>query len=494
MGTLSAGALADFLSQETLGLQIGGASRAARGGDSFEVLNPADGSRLASVAAGTAADVDDAVTAAENAFPAWSGLSAVDRAVHIHRFADLLDEHAGELALLESLDVGKVLTDAKGFDIPFGTEAFRFFADLSVHARHSEPLPVKGIEARQLHLPYGACGFVLPWNFPFLLLAWNIAPALAAGNTVVVKPAELTPLSTLFAGQLAREAGIPAGVLNVVTGFGQEAGAALAGHPRIKRIAFTGSPEIGRAVAQAASANLVPAKLELGGKGAAVVFDDVDIKQTASSLSGSITLNSGQVCCTATRWVVQRSIFDEFVAEAKAVLEASRLGAGQGEDTTLGPVVSAGQRQRILGYLENGCQQGASFLLEGGPAQPAGLEAGFFVKPALLTGPRDNVCVREEIFGPVAYVLPFDRDEDAVELVNESLYGLANSVWSDDLLRANALAEKLVAGNSWINAHNVFAYGLPYAGVNLSGLGGGVNSAHTYHDYLRDQTIGRPLT
>jgi aldehyde dehydrogenase (NAD+) len=493
MGTISMGLLDGFLAEETIGLHIDGERRVAREGGTIEVLNPGDGSHLATVASATAADVDDAVRAAEAAFPAWAALPANDRAVLIHRFADLLDDHAAELARLESLDVGKVLGDAEGFDIPFGTEAFRYFADLSVHLRRSEPLPVKGIEARQLHLPHGACGFIIPWNFPFLLLAWNVAPALAAGNTAVVKPAELTPLSALLASQLAEEAGIPKGVLNVVPGLGHEAGAALAEHPRIKRIAFTGSPEVGRAVAQAAAANLVPAKLELGGKGAAVVFDDVDVKQAAESLAGAITLNAGQVCCTATRWVVQRSIFDEFVDEARTVLEGAKLGAGGSEETTLGPVVSAQQRQRILRYLDDGQQQGASFLLEGGAARPPGVEDGFYVNPALLTGSPDNLCAREEIFGPVAYVMPFDREEDAVAMVNDSLYGLANSVWSEDLLRANAVAESLVAGNSWINAHNVFAYGLPYGGINLSGFGGGVNSAQTFRDYLRDQTIGRPL-
>lgn len=482
-----------LLSRPLIGLHIDGESKPGAEGATIAVLNPADGSRLATVAAATASDVDAAVAAAEAAFPAWAGMPAQDRAVVIHRFADLLEQHTEELARLESLDVGKVLADAEGFDIPFATQAFRYFADLSIHARPSEPLALKGVEARQLHVPYGACGFIIPWNFPFLLFAWNVAPALAAGNTAVVKPAELTPLTALLAADLAREAGFPDGVLNVVPGYGGEAGAALAAHPRIKRIAFTGSPEIGRVVAQAAAANLVPAKLELGGKGAAVVFDDVDVAETASSLAGAITLNAGQVCCTATRWLVQRPIFDELVGQACATLESAKLGDGTAEGTTLGPVVSETQRQRILRYLDAGQQQGASFLLEGGAERPDGLEDGFFVRPALLTGPVDNVCVHEEIFGPVAYVVPFDREEEAISIVNSSSYGLANSVWSADLGRANAVAERLVAGNSWINAHNVFAYGLPYGGINLSGFGGGVNSPQTFRDYLRDQTIGRPL-
>jgi aldehyde dehydrogenase (NAD+) len=493
MATTSAGLIDGFISDSTIPLYIDGEWRAARSGAEIEVRRPADGTHLATIAAAGAADVDDAVAAAEGAFPAWAALSAPERAVIIHRFADLIEENMEEIARLEAQDVGKLVGDAAGFDIPFSAEAFRYFADLSVHVRASEPIALKEIEARQIRVPYGACGFIIPWNFPFMLFAWNVAPALAAGNTAVVKPAELTPLTTLLACRLAEAAGIPPGVLNVVPGDGAEAGSALAGHPRIKRIAFTGSPEIGRMVAQAAAGNLVPAKMELGGKGAAVIFDDVDVRETGSALAGAIMLNSGQVCCTATRWLVQRSIFDELVDVASAKLSAATIGENLNADTTLGPVVSEKQRQRILGYLEAGRDEGAHFALEGGAARPAGVEDGFYVSPALLTGSPDNVCAREEIFGPVAYVMPFDDAEEAVELVNRSSYGLANSVWSADLGRANSVAERLVAGNSWINAHNVFAYGLPYGGVNLSGFGGGVNSPQTYFDYLRHQTIARPL-
>ncbi|MGD9714809.1 MAG: aldehyde dehydrogenase [Thermomicrobiales bacterium] len=487
------GLLDKFLSQPEIGLFIDGEWRGAHNGGEIDVVRPADGVPFAKIAAATAADIDDAVAAAERASTLWGSLPAPDRAVILHRFADLIDENVEELARLEAMDVGKVVADARGFDIPFSAQAFRYFADLSVHMRVSEPLALKEIEARQVRVPYGACGFIIPWNFPFMLFAWNVAPALAAGNAAVVKPAELTPLSTLLACLLAEEAGIPAGVLNVVPGHGAEAGASLAEHPRIKRIAFTGSPEVGRAVAQAAAANLVPSKLELGGKGAAIVFDDVDVVATADALAGAITLNAGQVCCTATRWFVQRPIFDELVEAASRQLSGLTLGQSLDEEADLGPVVSAAQQKRILDYLDAGRKDGASFILEGGPREPKGSEEGFYVSPALLTGPADNICAREEIFGPVAYVMPFDDEADAVSMVNSSAYGLANSVWSADIGRANDVAERMVAGNSWINAHNVFAYGLPYGGVNLSGFGRGVNSSQTYLDYLRPQTIARPL-
>jgi aldehyde dehydrogenase (NAD+) len=337
------------------------------------------------------------------------------------------------------------------------------------------------------------CGFIFPWNFPFTLLCWGIAPALAAGNTVVVKPSEVTPLSSLFVAKLAAEAGLPDGVLNVVNGDGANVGAALAAHRGIKRMSFTGSPEVGKKIGEVCGRNLVPCKLELGGKGAAVVFDDVDVETAATQLAGAITLNTGQVCCTATRWMIHEKIYDRFVGQVTSVLKQTKIGPGLDRDTQMGPLVSEVQRQRVLGYLERGQATGANVVLAGGKISPPQGANGFYVQPALLEGADDNVCCREEIFGPCAYLLRF-KDEDAViAQVNQLAYGLANSVWSADLKRANRVAERLVAGNSWINAHNVFAYGLPYGGVNLSGTGGGVNSPETFNDYLRSQTIARPL-
>jgi acyl-CoA reductase-like NAD-dependent aldehyde dehydrogenase len=482
-----------FLGQDPVPLFIGGVWRTARAGEVIDVRQPADGGPLAKVACGDKAEIDDAVAAANRAFPAWSEMAPADRATLLHRYADAIEDHVELLAQLESLDVGKPVTGAVDFDIPFAVEGFRYFADLSVHIRRSTPLPVAHIEARQIQVPYGPCGFIFPWNFPFLLFAWGIAPALAAGNTVVVKPAELTPLTSLYACHLAEEVGIPAGVINVVAGLGHTAGAALGRNTDIRRMSFTGSPEVGREVAAESGRNLIPCKLELGGKGAAVVFNDVDISATARKLANAITGNAGQVCCTATRWLVHESVVDELVAEAKNVLAEVVIGAGTDPATTMGPLVSETQRRRVLSYIDKGLATGATALLEGGPIGPAGHEEGYFVKPALLAGGPDNICAREEIFGPVAYIIPFHDEDEAVTTVNRSRYGLANSVWSADLNRAERVAERLVAGNTWVNAHNVFAYGLPYAGVNLSGNGGGVNSPETLMDYLRPQTIARPL-
>jgi aldehyde dehydrogenase (NAD+) len=480
----------DFLSQP-VPHHIGGQSRMSATG---KVLNPSDGSVLAEVALGGAAEIDLAVAAAEKAFPAWAALRPNERAVLLHRFADALEKHSAELAQLESLDVGKAIAAAEGFDVPFGIQCLRYFADLSMTAQYSVPLAIKNIEARTWRVPYGVCGFIFPWNFPFTLLCWGVAPALAAGNTVVVKPSEVTPLSSLFAAKIAAEAGLPPGVLNVVNGEGANAGAALSSHPRIKRMSFTGSPEVGKKIGEVCGRNLVPCKLELGGKGAAVVFDDVDVDSAATQLAGAITLNTGQVCCTATRWMIHEKIYDRFVGKVTDVLKQTKIGPGMDRDTQMGPLVSEVQRQRVLGYLERGKASGARTVLDGGRVSPPDAANGFYVQPALLEGSDDNVCCREEIFGPCAYLLKFKDEEAAIAQVNQLAYGLAKSVWSADLKRANRVAERMVAGNSWINAHNVFAYGLPYGGTNLSGTGGGVNSPETFHDYLRSQTIARPLS
>jgi acyl-CoA reductase-like NAD-dependent aldehyde dehydrogenase len=454
------------------------------------VLNPADGELLANVSLGAAPEIEFAVQSAHKAFPAWAAKSPNERAIILQRLADRMAQDAAVLAQIESLDVGKSINAAEAFDIPFGIEALRYFADLSVHAQYSVPLAVKNIEAYVHRAPFGVCGFIFPWNFPFDLLLWGVAPALAAGNTVVVKPSEVTPLSTLYVAKLAAEVGLPPGVLNVVMGNGSGAGAALTHHPLVRRMSFTGSPEVGAQIGESCGRRLIPCKLELGGKGAAVVLSDADVADAAAKLADALTLNTGQVCCTATRWVVHESVFDDFVSAATLALSTVKIGPGLDRGTKMGPLVSENQRQRVLGYFDKGVADGGRVLLKGGRGEQS---HGFFVKPWLLEGNAENICFREEIFGPAACVTRFDSEAEAVGLVNHLDYGLANSVWTRNPARGKRVAEQLVAGNAWINAHNVFAYGLPYGGINRSGLGGGVNSPATFYDYLRAQTIARPL-
>jgi aldehyde dehydrogenase (NAD+) len=481
-----------FLGDSPLGLFIDGRLLQSKSGRVLSTRNPATDSPIADFADGDAEDVDRAVASAAAAFErsAWSGLAPANRAIVLHRLADLIEERIHVIAQLESLDVGKPLNQPTSFDVPHVAKTFRYYADLAIQISYRELIGAPGVEAYTFRSPYGVCGFVLPWNFPFLLLGWNIAPALAAGNTVVIKPSEETPLSTLYFAMLAKEAGVPDGVVNVVTGTGAKAGAYLASHPGLARVAFTGSPEVGRLVAVAAAKNLIPCKLELGGKGAAIVFDDVDAEAVAQELANAITLNSGQVCCTATRWLVHENIYDRFVSSTSTMLAKLRIGDPLNPETQMGPVVSDKQRQRILTYLDKGDSEGASTILK---SQVLAGNQGYFVTPALLAGAAENICAREEIFGPAAYILKFSTDNEAISLVNGSRYGLANSVWSSDIPRARRISEALVAGNCWINTHNLFVHGLPYGGTNLSGLGGGVLGPDAITDYLRSQSIARLL-
>ncbi|MDY0170508.1 MAG: aldehyde dehydrogenase family protein [Thermoguttaceae bacterium] len=483
----------DFLKSGCVQGVIGGQQVASSGNQTFTTVDPGSGEVLAEVSAMQPDDVDRAVGAASEAFAKsnWAKLPPNERAVMLHRLADEVEKRKGIIAQIEALDCGKIYAQAEG-DVQNFVDTMRYFVDMALHVQHRDALPVARHEAWMVRHPWGPCGFIFPWNFPFLLAGWGTAPALAAGNTVVIKPAEDTPLSTIYLGRLAKEVGIPDGVINVVPGLGEVAGAALAAHPGLKRMSFTGSPEVGRLVAEACGRNLVPVKLELGGKGAAVVFDDVDVDGTAEKLAQAITFHTGQVCCDATRWLVHESVYSQFIDACIARLREIVVGYQMDQGTQMGPVVNQKQLQRVLGYLKRGQEEGAQVVLEGGAADVPG-RCGHYVKPALLAGSLDNVAAREEIFGPVAFIASFREEDEAVAMANSTDYGLANSVWTNDLARAQRMAEAMVAGSSWINAHNVFPHGVPYAGVNKSGMGGGVLSIHTLLDYWRSQSVVRPL-
>ncbi|WP_067868454.1 aldehyde dehydrogenase family protein [Neptuniibacter marinus] len=481
-----------FLSQ-SIPQFINGTWINSESGKTTDVIDPSSGSKIATVSSGDAQDVNLAVVTADKAFKNWSALSPAERAQYLNRLADKLESESETLAQLEALDVGKAFVNADGFDIPFGIECVRYYADLAVNADYGKTLDLKDMDARVHRAPYGVCGFIFPWNFPFDLLMWNVIPALAAGNTVVIKPAELTPLTTLYVCKLAEEVGIPAGVINVVVGAGRAVGTPLIEHPKTRRISFTGSSGVGKQIASMCGQRPIPCKLELGGKGAAVVFDDADIDNAVEQLAGAITLNTGQVCCTATRWLIHENIYDQFVEKVTTKLKSTVIGPGIDPKTEMGPVVSQAQQNTVLEYLDKGLTEGAVEVLAGGKVSVNGHDGGYYVSPYLLTGSPNNICFKEEIFGPAAFLVKFKTEGEALELVNSLEYGLANSVFSRDIERCNRVAEQMIAGNSWINAHNVFAYGLPYGGINMSGVGGGVNSPETFYDYLRELTIARPL-
>ncbi|GAA5508173.1 MULTISPECIES: aldehyde dehydrogenase family protein [Novipirellula] len=483
--------VAEFLSRGDLPSFVGGKDFPAASGKVVATLDPGSGEHLANIHDLDASEIDRAVEIAGEAFPAWAALSYDDRSAILLRLADAVEEHKPIIAQIEALDAGKIEAQAQG-DVQNFVDTLRYFVKLAGQVEPRTKLDVEGYDAWTYKQPWGACAFIFPWNFPFLLIGWGISPALAAGNTVIIKPAEDTSMSAIYLARLAKKVGVPDGVINVVTGRGATAGAALTANPNIKRMSFTGSPEVGQLVGETCGRNLVPVKLELGGKGAAVVFDDVDVAETAEKLVGAITFHSGQVCCDATRWLVHRNIYDEFAERCVELMKNVRVGHPLDPSSEMGPVVNPKQRERVLGYLEKGQAQGAKCLCGGGEATVDGND-GNYIEPSLLAGSMDNVAAREEIFGPVAYLGVFDSEEEAIELVNDTQYGLANSVWTKDMDRAARVAESMVAGNSWINAHNVFAQGVPYGGVNKSGLGGGVLSVETLMDYYRSTSVVRPL-
>ena len=443
---------------------------AAVSGKTFDSLDPSTGEVLARVAEGNKADIDLAVKAARRAFESgpWPKMSASERGRIIWKIADLLEKHTEEFAELETLDNGKPISISRVADVPLAVDLFRYMAGWATKIEGST-IPIAGpFLAYTRREPVGVVGQIIPWNFPLLMAAWKLGPALATGCTVVLKPAEQTPLSALRLGELAQEAGLPAGVLNIVTGFGETAGAALAAHPDVDKIAFTGSTEVGRLIVQAAAGNLKKVTLELGGKSPNIVFDDADVSKAAAGAANAIFFNHGQCCCAGSRLYVEEKIFDKVVEGVSESAKKIRVGPGMDPDTNMGPLVSEEQFQRVCGYMESGVKEGAKAVVGG---KKVG-NRGYFVEPTVLVNTTPNMkVVREEIFGPVVTAMPFKNIDEIAAEANNSSYGLAAGIWTKDIGKAHALANKLRAGTVWINCYNVFDAAMPFGGYKESGWG-----------------------
>ena len=446
----------------------------ARSGKTFAVEDPATEEKIADVPAGDKADIDLAVAAARRAFETgpWSRISPAERSRLVWRLGDLLEQHADEFAELEALDNGKPVTNARQGDVQGSIDMFRYMAGWATRL-NGETIPVSSAgnwHAYTLREPMGVVGQIIPWNFPLMMAAWKLAPALAAGCTIVLKPAEQTPLSALRFGELIQEAGFPAGVVNIVTGFGETAGAALAEHRDVDKVAFTGSTEVGKLIVKAAAGNLKRVSLELGGKSPAIVFPDADLDLAIAGTADAIFYNQGQCCTAGSRLFAHKSIYERVVAGVSEAAGKLKVGHGLDPSVNLGPLVSKEQHQRVTGFLESGRKEGAEVVTGGSVIG----NQGYFVEPTVLARTnRDMRVVREEIFGPVVCVQSYDEDDlDAIaRFANDTEYGLQASVWTRNLKVAHTMARKIKAGTICINNHNYGDPAWPFGGYKQSGWG-----------------------
>jgi len=442
----------------------------AQSGKRFTVMNPATEEVLTDVAEGDTQDIDRAVKAARKAFETgpWKTMSARERGRIINRIAVLLDKHKEEFAELETLNNGKPINETRNADLPLSIETFEYYAGLADKI-HGDTIPVNGnFFNYTLREPAGVVGQIIPWNFPLLMAAWKLGPALATGCTVVLKPAEQTPLTALKLGELLIEAGLPAGVVNIVPGFGPTAGAALATHPEVDKVAFTGSTEVGKTVMKLAGDNLKRVSLELGGKAPNIVFADSDIDAAVNGAMRGIFFNQGEVCCAGSRLFLEEKIHDQFLSKLKTRAEKMVVGNPLDPQTQMGAQVSEEQFRKILGYVEKGKSEGAKVLTGGTPAQGQ----GYFIKPTILEGVNNRMSVaREEIFGPVVCAIPFKNQEDLQRQANDTVYGLSAGIWTRDIGKAHRLAKEIKAGTIWVNCYNCFDAASPFGGFKQSGFG-----------------------
>ena len=458
---------------------IGGERVSSASGRTYEVCNPATGEVVQNVPLGNAQDVEHAVQAAEQAFGVWAETSAEDRGVALANACELIKEHAAEIAQLLTAEQGKTLFEAN-LEIHHLVHGLEFYAGLASKVRGSHvPLPQKGAYGLVIRQPIGVCGAIVPWNFPLTLMGTKVGPALAAGNTIIVKPASTTPLATLRTAELIQQATfaggkgkLPPGAINVVTGSGADVGEELLRHPRVRRIAFTGSTEVGRHVMEVAGPQIKRITLELGGSDPMIVCEDADVAAAAKMADTGRFFNCGQMCLGVKRLFVHESVYESFVAQLRGILEKKTVGPGTEKSSRMGPLHLAYQRQEIEEQVEEARGRGAKITVGGGRPEGDGLANGNFYLPTLVEeAPWDSRLVREEVFGPVLPVFRFGDLDEAIERANDSIYGLGSSIWTRDLIKANRAIEKLQAGNVWVNSLHYGYDELPFGGVKASGIG-----------------------
>ncbi len=468
--------VAKFIGQKRK-LLIDGKWTEAASGKTFEVFDPATGQVIAHAAEGDKEDINRAVKAARFAFEKgpWSRMTPSERGKIIWKIGDLILKYQEDFSQLETLDNGKPINVTRGADVPLAADMFHYMAGWATKIEGSQlSLSVPYTPGQSYHAytrreAIGVVGQIIPWNFPLLMAAWKLGPALAAGCTVVLKPAEETPLTALLLGEIMIEAGLPPGVVNIVTGFGETAGAALSGHMDVDKIAFTGSTEVGKLIARAATGNLKKVSLELGGKSPNIVLEDADLPAAIAGSASAIYFNQGQVCCAGSRLLIQQNIFDEVVEGVSKIAKSIKVGAGLDTQTEMGPLVSTIQLDRVSGFLKSGKEDGAKALAGGNRKSGA----GYFVEPTVLVNTTPNMKVyQEEIFGPVVTAVPFKNLDDAlVAQANDSIYGLAAGIWTKDVGKVHRLAAQIKAGTVWVNCYNIFDASLPFGGYKQSGWG-----------------------